>query len=243
MPHHATAPHLPPASAPASILAGFDSPARRWSPAPTMLLVEDSRHTAEVFRLVCRRAAVRLRRADSLAVARAHLRVYRPDLVVVDLGLPDGCGLDLIRDLAGGQPRPARIIAISGDSARGAAALAAGAHLFLAKPLQLTGANRLGLALNVDAGSDDGRTRNAGADPLALADDLRHACALIDRAHDQGLSPRLAPDPAGQEHAVQFAHALAVSLGDDDLRAASLAGDLSALRAALSGRLHRLGMI
>ena len=66
----------------------------------TLLLVEDSRLTADYVRLLFRGAGGRLRRADCLRSARRHMSLYTPDAAIVDLGLPDGSGLDLIAEMA-----------------------------------------------------------------------------------------------------------------------------------------------
>jgi CheY-like chemotaxis protein len=105
----------------------------------TVLIVEDSRFASEALRLMSVRSGARIRRADSLASARRHLRVYRPTAVIIDLGLPDGSGLDLIADLAAQLPRIDVILATSGDEALAEAAHAAGADGFLAKPLTRLG--------------------------------------------------------------------------------------------------------
>lgn len=101
----------------------------------TVLVVEDSRFACEAMRLLCLRSGARIRRADCLRAARRHLQVYRPSIVIADLGLPDGDGLDLIRDLAQATPRVDALLAISGDTCLVDDAIAAGADGFIAKPL------------------------------------------------------------------------------------------------------------
>jgi len=102
----------------------------------TVLVVEDSRFAAEAIRLLCLHSGARVRRADSLAAAHRHLAVYRPNAVIVDMGLPDGSGADLIAELAGASPRLPVLIGLSGDPGAEAAALRAGADGFLAKPVE-----------------------------------------------------------------------------------------------------------
>jgi len=101
----------------------------------TILLVEDSRFAADGLRLLALRGGARLRRAETLSQARRHLGLYRPDLVLVDPGLPDGPGEALIAELAGAaRPGPV-VLAISGDPEKAHACLSAGAAGFLAKPV------------------------------------------------------------------------------------------------------------
>ena len=63
--------------------------------AVTILLVEDSRSASEAIRLFAAESGARVRRADSLHAASRHLAIYRPNVVMVDLGLPDGDGMAL----------------------------------------------------------------------------------------------------------------------------------------------------
>ncbi len=101
----------------------------------TLLLVEDSRFASEAMRLLCLRSGARIRRADSLMAARRHLRVYRPGAVIIDLGLPDGSGADLIAELATASPRVEVILGTSGDPDAESIAMQAGADGFLSKPV------------------------------------------------------------------------------------------------------------
>lgn len=100
----------------------------------TVLMVEDSRFASEAMRLMCQRSGARLRRADCLRSARRHLQSYRPTVAIIDLGLPDGPGEELIAELAAARPRLPAILATSGDPAGEASARAAGADGFLPKP-------------------------------------------------------------------------------------------------------------
>jgi DNA-binding response OmpR family regulator len=189
----------------------------------TLLLVEDSRFAAEAVRLICRHAGIRLRRAETLADARRHLRSYHPELALVDLGLPDGSGLELIAELAAMEARRPRIVAISGDGGRREAALAAGADAFCAKPLDMAGhlAAILGATraqaqsildprlLRPGGAPADARGGQAGgADPMALHDDLKRAHALLRARGSVG-------------YAGQFVGGIARSLNDAKLIAAA----------------------
>ena len=102
----------------------------------TVLIVEDSRFICEAARLMCLHSGARLRRADSLAAARRHLNVYFPTIVIIDVSLPDGSGLQLTSELAGASPRISVILGTSGDDLMHHQSLKAGADGFLAKPFE-----------------------------------------------------------------------------------------------------------
>ena len=102
----------------------------------TVLVVEDSRFASEAIRLLSLRSGARIRRADSLRAAHRHLRVYRPSIVIIDMGLPDGCGADLIAQLAANPLRVPVLLGMSGDETTRDQALQAGADGFLAKPVE-----------------------------------------------------------------------------------------------------------
>lgn len=204
----------------------------------TVLLVEDSRFAADALRLSLGALGARLRRAETLAAAHRHLAAYRADLVIVDMGLPDGRGCDLIRALSGATaPRPL-VLGTSGDPATATAARAAGAAHFLPKPLPGPAGLRRALAphlpgraglLMAAAGG-----RSAQPDPQTLRDDLLRALALLD-----------APGPA--DAAADFVAGLARSAQDDDLgrlagalRSPADAAARPALQKAIGARLARL---
>lgn len=160
----------------------------------TALLVEDSRFASEGLRLMWRRGGGRLRRAETLAQARLHWRTYRPDVVIVDLGLPDGRGEDLIRELGGGDSdavwgKPALILGLSGDPDGRDAAMAAGARDFLEKPLPSFAQFQRLIELHLPHGAADRAADRADtvteahvADGLGLRDDLLQVLKLLQHA-------------------------------------------------------------
>lgn len=177
----------------------------------TVLVVEDSRFASEAMRLLCLRSGARIRRADSLRAARRHLAVFRPTVVIVDLGLPDGSGAELITDLADAHPRVGVILGMSGDPGSEAICSAAGADGFLEKPISSLSAFQNAVISHLPTDmrptgmrliSDD----TVDPDPLALLDDLAHVSELLTDANEL--------DQASVRYAVQFLQGLA-RLADD----------------------------
>jgi len=155
----------------------------------TVLAVEDSRFASEALRLICLKSGARIRRADCVASARRHLRAYRPSIAVIDLGLPDGSGLDLIRDLNKATPRVDVLLAMSGDPHLARAARAAGADRFLDKPLtSMADFQSAVLALlprdRVPNGPRPIPQEDIEPDPIAFTDDLAHASDVLGDAQD-----------------------------------------------------------
>jgi CheY-like chemotaxis protein len=152
----------------------------------TVLVVEDSRYSSEALRQMCLRSGARIRRADSVASALRHLNVYRPSVAIVDLGLPDGSGLDLIRTIAAAKTRVPIVLGTSGAERESAAAscVAAGADGFLPKPVPSVAAfqtailDHLPEALRPN-GPRDAATEGVSPDPVALREDLAHALELL----------------------------------------------------------------
>ncbi|HAW46312.1 MAG TPA: response regulator [Roseovarius sp.] len=183
----------------------------------TVLVVEDSRFASEALRIMCLRSGARIRRADSLGAAWRHLQVYRPSVILVDAGLPDGSGLGLVASLAQARPRIGTILAMSGTPGMAEAARESGADGFLAKPL-----DRLDLFqteilphLPPDHGTPGLRALapdRIAPDPLAYRDDLDQIRDLLGGK----------PDDAALAYAAQFLSGVARDAGDCTLaRAAS----------------------
>lgn len=218
VPDHPTPVAMPDPTGP----RGMTAPHSRALPLAglTILLVEDSRFASDGVRLLCQRSGARLRRAETMAQARAHLRTYQPDMVLVDIGLPDGRGDRLIRDLvlAG---RGMVVLGLSGDPGARAEALAAGAAGFVEKPIAGLGAFQRALLRHLPGRFaptvmvDD--PAGAAADLLALQDDLAHAADLM----------ALGPDAAARGYLARFVAGVARSAGDDALAEAAGAAALA----------------
>jgi CheY-like chemotaxis protein len=151
----------------------------------TVLVVEDSRFACEALRLLCLRSGARIRRADCLRSARRHFRVYRPTVVLIDMGLPDGNGADLITELNECQPRVEGILAISGDTHLEAQALAAGADGFMEKPITSLGAFQEKVLSVLPVGRHPKGPRQivdmtVAPDMLAYRDDMAHIADVLD---------------------------------------------------------------
>lgn len=153
----------------------------------TVLAVEDSRFASEALRLLCQRSGARIRRADSLHHARRHLQVYRPSVVIVDLGLPDGSGAQLISDLAQASARVDVLLGTSGDPDGHHIAIKAGADGFLAKPIHSLDAFQAAILEHLPAERQPKGLRVVSGDRIdpdriSLRDDLTMAAAALDDA-------------------------------------------------------------
>src|SRR5947209_2519086 len=78
----------------------------------SLLLVEDHHDSATALTYLLRQYGHRVQVADCCASARSMYAGGRFDVVLCDLGLPDGDGCDLIAELS--LSRPVRALAITG---------------------------------------------------------------------------------------------------------------------------------
>jgi DNA-binding response OmpR family regulator len=98
-----------------------------------VLVVEDEPDLVATYERLLHRHGYRVVSTGSRAVGLAAIRSRRPLLLITDLRLPDGDGLDVVR-AARALPTPTPVIVVTGFGASRAAAMAAGATAFLTKP-------------------------------------------------------------------------------------------------------------
>lgn len=102
--------------------------------APTALLVEDERQIRRFVRMAMETEGWKVVEAETMRQGLIEAGTRRPDLVVLDLGLPDGNGVDFIRDLRGWSTVPVIVLSARVDEPDKIEALDAGADDYLTKP-------------------------------------------------------------------------------------------------------------
>ncbi len=105
---------------------------------PTLLVIDDEPSVQYAFRRVFGDERVKVLAAQTAAEGRARAAADRPDVIVLDIQLPDGSGLDLFRELHTAQPkRPVVFITAHGTTETAIEAMKGGAFDYLVKPLDL----------------------------------------------------------------------------------------------------------
>jgi two-component system response regulator PilR (NtrC family) len=110
-----------------------DAPRR----APAVLVVDDEADLRELLSITLVRLGLDVDTADSVASARAALARQRYALCLTDMRLPDGTGLELVREAAAKGGTPIAVITAFGSAENAVAALKAGAFDYLTKPVDL----------------------------------------------------------------------------------------------------------
>ena len=138
-------------------------------PAPVAILIEDEPQIRRFVRLALEAEGWQVHEADTAKRGLTDAGTRKPDLLVVDLGLPDGDGLDLIRDVRAWSNVPIVVLSARADESDKIAALDAGADDYLTKPFgvgELLARVRANLR-RPRASADDAGTPGAGEeDPV-----------------------------------------------------------------------------
>ena len=100
----------------------------------TILLVEDEESITTPLAEALERDGFRAEIAHTVADGLAKGRAVRPDLVLLDIGLPDGSGLDVCRELRAWSSVPIIILSARGEEADRVVGLELGADDYVVKP-------------------------------------------------------------------------------------------------------------
>src|SRR5579872_7074198 len=99
-----------------------------------ILVIEDEPAIRSVLRVLLEAEGYRFIEADTATRAEIEARSHRPDLLLVDLGLPDGDGLKVIRKVRAWSPVPVIVLSARTMEEQKIAALDAGADDYVTKP-------------------------------------------------------------------------------------------------------------
>jgi two-component system response regulator PilR (NtrC family) len=112
--------------------------------APRILVIDDEADLRELLEITLVKMGLDVDSADSLAAARKLLTQTEYSLVLTDMRLPDGLGIDLVREISGSSRNtPVAVITAFGSADNAVAALKAGAFDYLSKPVGIDELRRM----------------------------------------------------------------------------------------------------
>jgi diguanylate cyclase (GGDEF)-like protein len=168
------------------------------------LLVEPDAELVNALARALEQEGVTVRRCATHEAALAELDFHAPDVLIVNLQLPDGSGIDVLerlRKLERGDAAGSIAINDAGDFNAKVRAIRSGANAFFAKPLDLPSLVRRVIAFRA-------RRRRAPARVLAVEDDPTQSLILRSVLGKAGYEIAVCSDPA------QFENLLASFLPD-----------------------------
>ncbi len=101
---------------------------------PKVLIIEDEKQIRRFVRAAVEEEGCQVTEAENMAQGLMDAGTRRPDLLILDLGLPDGNGIELIRDLRAWSDTPVLILSARSRENDKIDALDAGADDYLTKP-------------------------------------------------------------------------------------------------------------
>jgi two-component system KDP operon response regulator KdpE len=130
------------------------------APGPVVLLIEDEPQMRRFLRTALEPHGYRLVEAETAREGLGHAAAHNPEIVLLDLGLPDLDGLDVTRRIREWSRVPIIVLSARGQESDKVAALDAGADDYVTKPFtvpELLARMRVALrhAAQRDGGSDE----------------------------------------------------------------------------------------
>lgn len=99
-----------------------------------ILIIDDEAQIRRLLRLTLEEAGYIVREAETGRSGQNEVLRRKPDAVVLDLGLPDQSGIEVLRQLREWNPVPVLILSVFGQEGNKIAGLDAGADDYLTKP-------------------------------------------------------------------------------------------------------------
>ena len=134
---------------------------------PNVLNVEDEQAIRRFLRTALEGDGMRVFEAETLQRGLLEAATRKPDLIILDLGLPDGDGIEFIRDLRQWSAVPVIVLSARSEESDKIAALDAGADDYLIKPF---GVGELQARLRVAL---RGPSATSPSDPVYAFGDIR----------------------------------------------------------------------
>ena len=103
----------------------------------TILIIEDEAHIARFIKTAMEQEGYQIFTADSSHRGLIEAATRRPDLLILDLGLPDGDGCDVIADIRTWSSLPILVLSARSDEQDKIKALNLGADDYLVKPFSM----------------------------------------------------------------------------------------------------------
>ena len=103
----------------------------------TILIIEDEAHSARFIKTAMEQEGYQVYTADSSHRGLIEAATRRPDLLILDLGLPDGDGCDVIADIRTWSSLPILVLSARSDEQDKIKALNLGADDYLVKPFSM----------------------------------------------------------------------------------------------------------
>ncbi len=172
-------------------------------PPPRILVVDDERMIRWSLRSCFEEAGAEVEEAATLEEARRALAGPEPSLLVLDIRLPDGDGMDLLREVVRARPElPILVITAYGSLKGAVAAVRSGAFDYVAKPfdlddLLLTAHRALEHRTLQRLADLHARTAKEDPWPVAEAPATRETLALLSRIGGSGASTVLITGESG----------------------------------------------
>jgi len=111
----------------------------------TILVVDDERLICWSIQQTLQAAGYEVSVAETAAEAMSRFREIRPDVVFLDICLPDGNGMALLRRIKQEQPQHTAVVVMTahGEAGTGDEAIRLGACAYLAKPFEFARLERV----------------------------------------------------------------------------------------------------
>lgn len=104
------------------------------APRQEVLIIDDEAQIRRLLRVTLEASGYAVREADSGGVGISEVTFRRPDAIILDLGLPDMPGLEVLKRLREWSQVPVLILSVLGEDDKKIAALDSGADDYLTKP-------------------------------------------------------------------------------------------------------------